>query len=210
MTDRSCRVSRKGKFEGWGNPDLYIWSALGTNSAPYETSHPTTLASQIGVHASGAGSSIVCSQEGLMISSVIESPAVNCCSPSLLSPPYWTGTSSSDMYLKLRRIRLERWRISIEEVGVEVWFVDNLLEEGFGGFWRTGEDELAFGPLGEEWIDHLVESKVPPWNIDEHLQKKKPDQKKITNKCNFHPNPSFVSPFLFGSAPGSEFAPQFQ
>ena len=43
---------------------------------------------QISVHASGAGSSIVCSQEGLMISSVMESPTVNCCSPSLLSPPY--------------------------------------------------------------------------------------------------------------------------
>lgn len=69
---------------------------------------------------------------------------------------------------------------------VEVWFVENSLEEGFRSFRRAGENELAFGPLGEEWIDHLVESKVPPWNIDEHLQEQKKqqnsDQKKIKNK----------------------------
>lgn len=64
----------------------------------------------------------------------------------------------------------------------EVWFSENSLEEGFRSFWRTGENELAFGPLGEEWIDHLVESKVPPWNIDEHLQEKKNDTKTRSEK----------------------------
>ena len=45
------------------------------------------------------------------------------------------------------------------------------LEKDFRSSWRTSKNKLAFGPLGQEWADHGIESQIPPRNIDEHLKK---------------------------------------